>query len=124
MPLPVDVKGGPAQLTWYIGQDDCLYAHELQTNCLFKIIEDISSFEPGPAPAPGVPEAPTDGQIYGRENASWGVVPTEAASLAMISPDGQSAVTLTLVNGGDVVATQQSGPNAGKSVNLTYGKWV
>lgn len=51
MPLPVDVIGGPAQLTWYIGQDENLYAHELQTDCLFKIYEDI--LVPGPEGPPG-----------------------------------------------------------------------
>lgn len=33
-------------------------------------------------------------------------------------------VTLALIDGGDVVATQVTGPNAGKTVNLTYGKWT
>jgi hypothetical protein len=28
------------------------------------------------------------------------------------------------VTGGDLVVTALTGPNAGKSVNLTYGKWA
>lgn len=50
MPIPVGVIGGPAQLTWWIGQDENLYAHELQTDCLFTIYEDIASFRPPPGP--------------------------------------------------------------------------
>jgi hypothetical protein len=51
------------------------------------------------------------------------VVPTN--SLAMTSPTaGLAAVTLTLNDTGDIIATQQTGPNAGKSVNLTFGKWA
>jgi hypothetical protein len=46
------------------------------------------------------------------------------SSLDMVSPDALSTVTLTLVNGGDIVASQSTGPNAGKTVNLTYGKWT
>ena len=58
MPLPVDVIGGPAQLTWYIGQDDNLYAHELQTDCLFTIYEDIEKFSTQGPPGPVGPEGP------------------------------------------------------------------
>jgi Collagen triple helix repeat (20 copies) len=49
---------------------------------------------------------------------------TEPASLTLSSPDGGSKVTIALNNDGDIIATQISGPNAGKSCNLTYGHWT
>jgi hypothetical protein len=46
-------------------------------------------------------------------------------SLFMTSPTpGAAVVTLTLNDTGDIIATQTTGPNAGKSVNLTTGKWA
>ena len=58
MPIPVDVIGGPAQLTWWIGQDENLYAHELQTDCLFTIYEDIEKFSIQGPPGPVGPAGP------------------------------------------------------------------
>jgi hypothetical protein len=43
--------------------------------------------------------------------------------LSFAAPDGSGSVELSCVNG-DLVATAISGPNTGKSVNLTYGKWT
>jgi hypothetical protein len=42
----------------------------------------------------------------------------------LAAPDGSGSVRLDCVTGGDLVATSISGPNAGKSVNLTYGRWA
>jgi hypothetical protein len=120
MPLPVDTLGGPAQLTWYIGQDDCLYAHELQTDCLFKIVEDISTLVPPPVDA-GVPEAPTDGQLYGRESAAWAVVPSTPPSDGVQKTGDTMTGTLVMkndqftadTNGGTPVAAVVIEDNAG-----------
>jgi hypothetical protein len=84
---------------------------------------------PGPAGKDGAPgadgaistDAPSDGTPYARQDADW--VAATAPPVSMKSPDSSSAVSLSLVNGGDLVISQSSGPNAGKSVNLTYGKW-
>ena len=38
--------------------------------------------------------------------------------------ESSAACTLDINADGDVIITQQSGPNAGKSVNLTYAKWT
>ena len=75
----------------------------------------------GPEGPPGVPgaistDAPSDGTPYARQDAGW--VP--AAVTTLKSPD--ASVLLSLADG-DLIATQKHGPNAGKSVNLTYGKW-
>lgn len=74
----------------------------------------------GPAGTPGAiaTDAPSDGTPYSRQDAGW--VAASAAS-TLSSSDGE-AVALTLVNG-DIVVNQSKGPNAGKSCNLTYGKW-
>jgi hypothetical protein len=46
-------------------------------------------------------------------------------SLSMTSPTpGAAAVTVVLNDTGDIIATQQTGPNAGKTVNLTAGHWA
>jgi hypothetical protein len=163
MPIPQDLGGAPAQLSWYIGSDGCLYARELQTGGRFRIA-DLSSDsaagpagpegpqgEPGPAGeqgpqgepgatgpkgdqgdpgtagAPGAPgvitaDAPSDGTPYARQDAGW--VEATAPPVSMKSPDSASQISLQVVNGGDLVVSQSSGPNAGKSVNLTYGKWT
>lgn len=41
----------------------------------------------------------------------------------LLADDKGNAVGLTCQNG-DLVAIAISGPNAGKSTNLTYGKWA
>jgi len=38
--------------------------------------------------------------------------------------DATVNIALRVTAGGDLVATEISGPNAGKSVNLTSGKWA
>jgi hypothetical protein len=140
-----------------------------------KLTDLMTSAGPGPSPGGGVPEAPTDGQLYGRENSAWAVVPPIAsgpfiakagqtiidrANIPVISSsDGSrtigldcNAVSIQNVNvgltiiepaqitlenlalafnqihidstTGDLIVTQTVGPNAGKSVNLTAGKWA
>jgi Collagen triple helix repeat (20 copies) len=151
MPTPQDLGGAPAQLTWYIGSDGCLYAHELQTGGRFQL-KDITAGEAagpagpqgepgpegppgprgpagqdgadgatGPAGAPGADgaittDAPSDGTPYVRQDAAW------APNVLTSMQASDASVLLSLVNG-DIIATQKNGPNAGKSVNLTYGKW-
>jgi hypothetical protein len=107
-----------AQVRFFIGQDGNLYAFENQTSQTFIVGEPESAGPPagppGPQGAPG-PAGP---------KGDTGPAGPSGATLDMVSPDTASTVTLALVDGGDVVATQITGPNAGKSVNLTYGKWV
>jgi hypothetical protein len=38
--------------------------------------------------------------------------------------DGTNAIALSMNVNGDLVVSQSAGPNAGKSVNLTYGLWA
>ena len=134
MPIPQDLGGAPAQLTWYIGSDGCLYARELQTGGRFQLKDITAGEATGPAGPQGEPgPAGADGQD-GQDGARGPVGlpgpegppgdPGIASSLEMTSPDTLSTVTLTLIDDGDIVATQNTGPNAGKSVNLTYGKWI
>lgn len=150
MAIPTDLGGAPAQLSWFIGSDGALYVHELQTGGRFRLVsvtEEGSAGPPGPQGPPGDPgprgpvgpagadgapgpagadgadgvittDAPSDGTPYVRQDAAW----VASGAITMGSPDSGNSVMLTLANG-DIVATQKHGPNAGKSVNLTYGKW-
>lgn len=76
---------------------------------------------PGPAGADGIvaDDAPSDGTPYARQDAGW--VPTTAA-VGFTTETTDASVLFSLADG-DIVVTQKHGPNAGKSVNLTYGKW-
>lgn len=42
----------------------------------------------------------------------------------LVFTDEQGDVTQLQCDNGDLIATAITGPNAGKSVNLTYGKWA
>lgn len=42
----------------------------------------------------------------------------------LVFTDEQGDITQITCNNGDLIVTAISGPNAGKSVNLTYGKWA
>jgi hypothetical protein len=202
MPIPEGTYGAEAQLTFYVSQDHCLYIHELQTDHLFKVYEDISDLA-------GVGEAPANGQTYGRQDNGWtqipqiptaaGVVittiqpasafenapvpitvngtgftpasvinwggfplattfvdnttleatlnlgPGSSGIYTVVVTDGDAlsnsvaftvnpaastliasgaSCTLNINSDGDLIITQTAGPNAGKSVNLTYGKWA
>lgn len=49
----------------------------------------------------------------------------QGAVFSEISNDAGTAVnSLTINADGDLILTQTTGPNAGKSVNLSYGKWA
>jgi len=86
----------------------------------------MSNGNPGPPKqwAAGA-EPPYDGTPYGRQDGNWvGVAPPVAANPVMSFSDGTNTVTLSMNTSGDLVASQSAGPNAGKSVNLTFGKWA
>jgi hypothetical protein len=68
---------------------------------------------------------PASGQNYRLTDFANSRLICPTNSLSMTSPTpGNATVTLTLNDTGDIIATQQTGPNAGKSVNLTYGLWA
>lgn len=70
--MPYDdpyIAGATAQLSWHISTDGILYAREMQTGVTYKMIRMTT---PGmDPPVPKVPDAPVDGQLYGRQNANW-----------------------------------------------------
>ena len=68
-----------------------------------------------------VEEAPVDGTEYVRQNAAWVPLPKKPSEITL--SDGINEITLTVGPGGDLWVKQKSGPNAGKSEDLTYGKW-
>jgi len=73
--------------------------------------------------AAGVEEAPLDGEAYVRQNAAW--TPDKGTpGRALVLSDGINQITLSIGPYGDLWVTQEAGPNAGKSANLTYGKWA
>jgi len=77
----------------------------------------------GPAgPAGPVGEAPADGTPYVRQDLGWVQDKTAPASSLVLS-DGTNQITIGIGPDGDLWATQQSGPNAGKGTDLTFGKW-
>lgn len=110
-------------MSWYIGSDGCLYARELQTGGRFRIADLSSDSAAGPAGPEGPQGEPGPAGEQGPQGEPGPAGPS-GATLDMVSPDGASTVTLALINDGDMVATQVTGPNAGKTVNLTYGKWT
>lgn len=185
-PIPRAVSGA---LQLYLAQDGNLYAVNTSDGRAYSI-------GGGGAAAPaGVPEAPTDSQLYGRENTAWQVVPpapppgvaktgdTMTGTLNISDPGGAGNAILNVNDGtnnrnirifasgiiyinaggsqtvlgsdgsanlfigsggglvlsqgypagakitadtttGDIIVRAVNGPNAGKSVNLTSGKWA
>jgi hypothetical protein len=45
------------------------------------------------------------------------------SSIILTNTDGSAQITLSAGPDGDLWVAQQTGPNAGKQVDLTYGKW-
>jgi hypothetical protein len=81
------IAGAVAQLSWHISTDGILYAREMQTGVTYKMIRMTA---PGlDAPAPKITDAPVDGQLYGRQDASWKVVP-ESAGITEAPADSQT----------------------------------
>ena len=87
--MPYDdpyIAGATAQLSWHISTDGILYAREMQTGVTYKMIRMTT---PGmDPPVPKVPDAPVDGQLYGRQNANWHPIPQAAVTEA--PADGQT----------------------------------
>jgi hypothetical protein len=81
----------------------------------------------------GIADAPTDGGVYERKSGAWGDLSVhksgDTMTGALIVPSIQistvnGVVTLTLNASAELVVTANSGPNTGKSVNLTATKWA
>ena len=50
----------------------------------------------------GIPEAPTDGQLYGRQNSNWAIVSSgETPTLDNVCQEGNSSSTTIIVDGGN-----------------------
>ena len=47
----------------------------------------------------GIPEAPTDGQLYGRENAAWAVVPSAASDPTKVAKTGDTMTGQLVIKG-------------------------
>lgn len=82
-------------------------------------------------------DAPANSTTYGRNNNAWTGVVNKAGDTMTGTLVLSSGANLQLSNGtviiggltlntasGELLVTAQSGPNAGKSVNLTAGKWA
>jgi hypothetical protein len=61
----------------------------------------------------------TDGELL-----SNSVAFTVSIDGTTFAKSGGPACTVNINADGDLIVTQKGGPNAGKSVNLTYGKWA
>lgn len=48
---------------------------------------------------------------------------TAVQKTGVILSDGTNTIDLNMNSNGDLIVTQSAGPNAGKSINLTYGRW-
>ena len=79
----------------------------------------------GPAGQPpvidAVEEAPADGNPYVRQDLAWIIMPKKPPNINL--SDGINEITLTIGPAGDLWVSQTAGPNAGKTCDLTYGKW-
>lgn len=88
-----------------------------------------------PTPETG-PRGVPPGAAYSSDSIPWDETPSAdpdmqqsqsqtslpPASIVLANADNQ--VTLSIGPDGDLWVTQQTGPNAGKQVDLTYGKWL
>lgn len=51
-------------------------------------------------------------------------IPPSPATAPIVLVDSDHNQTTLTISNGDIIASALTGPNAGKTVNLTYGKWV
>jgi hypothetical protein len=82
-PIPRPISGN---LRVYLAQDSNLWALNQADGSAYQVSGAGSG---GPT---GVPEAPTDGNLYGRENAAWAVVPPSGVQKAGDTMSGQLIV--------------------------------
>jgi hypothetical protein len=118
MPIPVGVIGGPAQLTWYIGQDEKLYAHELQTDCLFTLVEDVENLA-GPVGPQGSPGPQGEVGPAGPQGAQG--EPGQAGTAGAPGPQGPPGANGTSVVLKGAVANHAALPATG---NVYGDLWV
>lgn len=90
-PLPAPTTG-PLQV--YQAQDGSMWAVNPSSGFGLQIAPPGGSVTPG---AGGVSEAPTDGQLYGRQSAGWAPVPAQGESL--YSEEWRWTTTVTPSNG-------------------------
>jgi Collagen triple helix repeat (20 copies) len=127
MPLPVGIEGGPGQLTWFIGQDNCLYAHELQTDHLFKFYEDVAQLVAPPGPigpqGPPGPQGPGGADGPPGPQGQWGPAgpPGPQGAPGATGPQGPKGLDGTSIVLKGSVATHSALPATGN----TFGDlWV
>ena len=91
---------------WYLAEEAISKVVGVATSKLAGLTRAAEAEAPAVKPAPAQP-APTP----------------SPSSVLLTSPNGRCSVSLSLNDDGDIMAGQISGPNRGKSANLTYGKW-
>ena len=94
------------------------------------LAEILQHFGAGPPAPTGVPEAPTDSQLYGRENAGWQVVPTGGTDPAAVRKTGDTMTGQLVVKGdqfdgdppaqGAFLITNAAGTD---KAGIAIGKW-
>jgi len=130
------------ELFVYLGEDDNVYAGDMEGD-RFQLGTGESSAGPagpqGPPgdPGPAGPAGPKGDQGYKGDKGDTGAQgpvgpegpqgppgPSAAEAASMVFTDGTNTFSLGISSDGDLVLTETAGPNAGKSVNLSYGKWA
>ena len=113
MPIPEGIIGGPAQLTFWIGQDGKLYAHELQTDYLFTFYQDLAQIM-----APGLPGQPGATGPQGPKGDPGNPGPQGPAGAASSVPGPQGPAGATGPTGNTGPAGSQ-GPTGSPAWTLT-----